>query len=212
MKSPLKSIHTSPFENSHERILNAATHTLIKGKTFKLAGQDGMLVGREAARRVLDECLSHLDGQEMGSVIELDFSAVRFVDFSSADEFLGRLAGRILGRELSDTCVILTHCRPEICENIDAMLKLKNQAMLCKDISGKSKLLGRLHPQLEQTLRFVEGRGVATARDLADAQKIAINTSSNRLTKLANLGLVGRREEPAAGKGGKQFRYFSLVA
>lgn len=187
------------------------TSTIAKGKTFKLSCQDGMLVGREAARKVLDECLLHLEGQDKGNLIELDFSAIRFVDFSSADEFLGRLAGRIFGRELSDTCVLLSHCRPEICENIDAMLKLKNQAMLCKDSSGKSRLLGRLHPQLEQTLRFVEEKGAITARDLADAQKIAINTSSNRLTKLANLGLVGRREEPAAGKGGKQFRYFSLI-
>ena len=144
-------------------------------------------------------------------MIELDFSAVHFVDFSSADEFLGRLASRIISRELADTCVALTHCRPEICENIDAMLRLRNQAMICKDSAGKSKLLGRLHPHLEQTLRFVEDNGDLTARVLADARKIAINTSSNRLTKLANLGLVGRREEPAIGKGGKQYRYFSLM-
>ncbi len=192
--------------------MKTPTPTIPKGKTFRLACKDGMLVGRETGKQALQECLAFLDDQARGGVAEIDFSAVRFVDFSSADEFLGRLASRILSRELSDTCVLLTHCRPEICENIDAMLRLKNQAMLCKDVAGRSKLLGRLHPQLEQTLRFVEQRNATTARDLADAQKIAINTSGNRLTKLANLGLIGRREEPAAGKGGKQYRYFSLVA
>ncbi len=192
--------------------MKTLTNTIPKGKTFKLSCQDGMLVGRESGRQALDLCLAFLDTQEKGSLVEIDFSSVRFVDFSSADEFLGRLASRILSRELSDTCVLLTHCKPEISQNIDAMLRIKNQAMLSKDASGAAKLLGRLHPQLGQTLHLVEVRKVLTARDLADAQKIAINTSSNRLTKLANLGLVGRREEPAAGKGGKQFRYFSLVA
>ncbi len=181
-----------------------------QGKTFKLACRDGMLVGRETGKKALAECLSFLEAQEKGGIVELDFSAIRFVDFSSVDEFLGRLAARVLSREWADTCVVLAHCRPEICENIDAMLKLKNQAMLCRD-AKKSKLLGRLHAQLETTLRFVEERRIVTARDLADAQKIAINTSSNRLTKLANMGLVARREEPAAGQGGKQYRYFSLA-
>ena len=191
--------------------MNATPFTLPKGKTFKLACREGMLVGRETGKKVFEECLGFLESQEKGNLVALDFSAVQFVDFSSADEFLGRLASRILGRELADTCVVLTHCRPEICENIDAMLRLKNQAMICKDASGKFKLLGRLHPQLEQTLRFVQGKGEVTARDLANAQKIAINASSNRLTKLANLGLVSRREEPAVGKGGKQYRYFTLM-
>ncbi len=192
--------------------MQTATHTLPIGKTFKLSCKEGMLVGRETGKQVFENCLAFLGTQDKGALVELDFSGVRFVDFSSADEFLGRLASRILSRELSDTCVLLTHCRPELCENIDAMLRLKSQAMLCKGNDGKAEILGRLHPQLAQTLRFVEERKVVTARDLADAQKIAINTSSNRLTKLGNLGLIGRREEPAVGKGGKQYRYFSLVA
>ncbi len=191
------------------------TAPFAKAKTYKISCKDGMLVGRETGRIAFEDCLNFLQenpAEADGGLVELDFSTVRFIDFSSSDEFLGRLASRIFGRELTDVCVVLTHCRPEICENIDAMLKLKNQAMVCKDTSGKSRLLGRLHPQLEQTLRFVEEKEVVTARDLADAQKIAINTSSNRLTKLGNLGLIGRREEPAVGKGGKQYRYFSLLA
>ncbi len=186
--------------------------TSEKITTFKLACRDGMLVGRETGRDIFQECLEFLATQEQGNLVTLDFSGIKFMDFSSADELLGRLASRIIGRELPGLCLLLTHCRPEICENIDAMLKLKNQAMLCRDDSGRAKLLGRLHPQLEQTLRFAVEKGNITARDLANAQKIAINASSNRLTKLANLGLVKRSEEPAAGKGGKQYRYFSLLA
>jgi hypothetical protein len=184
-------------------------NTLIN--TFKLPSPEGMLVGRDAGKRMFESCLSFIDAEGKGGHVALDFSDVKFVDFSSADEFLGRLAGRILSRELGDTCVLLTHCKPEVCENIDAMLRLKNQAMLCKESSGNIRLLGKLHPQLEETLKFVDQRGEVTARDLADAEKIAINTSSNRLTKLGNLGLLGRKEEPAAGKGGKQYRYFSLT-
>ncbi len=191
------------------------TAPFAKAKTYKISCKDGMLVGRESGRAAFEDCLDFMRQnplEDEGSLVELDFSAVRFIDFSSSDEFLGRLALRIVGGELAGTCVLLTHCRPEICENIDAMLQLKNQAMVCKDASSKSRLLGKLHPQLEQTLRFVEQKEVVTARDLADAQKIAINTSSNRLTKLGIMGLIGRREEAAMGKGGKQYRYFSLVA
>jgi predicted transcriptional regulator len=53
-------------------------------------------------------------------------------------------------------------------------------------------------------------KGRITARDLADAEDLEINTSSTRLANLHKIQLVQRREE-VLSEGGRQFVYESLL-
>ncbi len=184
---------------------------LKSGISYVIGKEHSLFVGREVGSNVLNDCLSHLQKAQPQTVIAIDCKNVKFMDFSAADEFLRKLLNRIMGKELNNVYVLLTNVSPLARENISAALNLNKQVILISNSEKETEPLGPLHPQLKETWQLVKHKGNLTARDLADTLNIPINTSSNRLAKLARLGLIYQADKKGASGGGQEYLYECII-
>jgi len=181
-----------------------------KTEKIKLEAKDGILVGREAGKECYSRAIASIEKAAPLSVIPVDFANLRFMDFSSADEFLGKLISRLSSGEFKDIYLCLENLTPEIEETIGAMLQLRGQNALAIGTGASPKILGKLNPVLKETFDLINNEKEVSARKLADKTNLAINAASNRLTKLQGLGLIARLET-SSGKGAEQYVYRTIA-
>lgn len=175
-----------------------------------LEAKDGILVGRDAGKKCFARVIAAAEGAAPLSVIPIDLGSLRFMDFSSADEFLGKLISRLSSGEFKDIYIYLENLTTEIEETIDAMLQLRGQNAVVIGKGGSPKILGKLNPVLKETFDLINKEKEVSARRLADRTNLAINAASNRLTKLQGLGLIARLDT-TSGKGAEQFVYQTIA-
>lgn len=182
-----------------------------KGIPFVIIKEYSMLLGREAGTKVLTQCLEHLGKTSPASIIPISFKNIRFLDFSAADEFVRKLISRITGKEFRDIFIYLTDVSNIIKENIVAALKLNQQVAPLWNPAQPPELIGTINTQLKDTWILVNQKKRLTARELADTMNLAINTSSNRLSKLYTMGLIHQADKKGASGGGQEYIYESIV-
>jgi predicted HTH transcriptional regulator len=168
------------------------------------------LVTRETGKRMREALEERLQAESPGEVIILDFKGVGILDYSCADEIVAKLISRLNGNEYGDRYLLLRGLNPTQKENLEVALERKHLAALFLNEEKKWEVLGVLNNYLKETLSEVMAKGRITARDLADAEDLEINTSSTRLANLHKIQLVQRREE-VLSEGGRQFVYESLL-
>lgn len=179
--------------------------------TYRIPAEYRLLNGREAGAALRQRILQFMQENGWDRLYYLDFSDVEFLDFSCADELIRGLLDELLAREGGAKRVVLRGASPPVRENIAAVLELRKTTCLAENGQGNVDVLGPLSQPLRETLHLVIRNGRATARDVADHFKVAINTASNRLTSLAEQGLVVRTgKRPVAG-GGEENLFQSLV-
>lgn len=167
-------------------------------KRAGLQGQD--LVTRPPGKAMIAALRAQLRGATSGEPLILDFSGIRVMDVSFADEFLVPL----LRDEDGQMAVCLEGPSEEALENIDARLKMEDLCCLVK--SGKSyKLVGALDPVLQKVFAWLTDRKGATARDLSGQFHFSINAASNHLKRLYDRRTIMREEQMT--KEGRQFVY-----
>jgi Fic family protein len=145
----------------------------------------------------------------------LDFQGVDIIDYSCADELVARLVVELTNNLYGSRFILLSGLDETIQENIAVALKQRSlAALLLLDSSNGEEtnwqLIGEIKPFLKSALTLLIERNELTARDLANQEKLAINTASNRLVELAKLGLAHRRNEVPL-MGGKQYIYTSII-
>ena len=168
------------------------------------------LVTRETGKRMREALEERLQTESPGELIILDFKGVGILDYSCADEIVAKLISRLNAGEYGDRYLLLRGLNPTQKENIEVALERKHLAALFLNEEKKWEVLGVLNNYLKETLDEVMTKGRMTARDLADAAELEINTSSTRLANLYKLQLVQRREE-LLSEGGRQFVYESIL-
>lgn len=168
------------------------------------------LVTRETGRVIRESIETRLEREPEGTVVALDFSHVGIIDFSCADEVIGKLLARLQGLEYGDKYVILHGLTPTQEENIAVALERKKLAVLMSRPDGAWRLLGTLNPYLNEALQFVMAHKDVTARDLADKTDVEISLASTKLLNLFKARLVQRSSERLPD-GGRQFIYRSLL-
>lgn len=168
------------------------------------------LVTRETGRIIRESIETRLEREPEGAVVALDFSHVGIIDFSCADEVIGKLVARLQGLEYGDKYVILHGLTPTQEENIAVALERKKLAVLMSRPDGGWRLLGTLNPYLNEALQFVMAHKDVTARDLADKTDVEISLASTKLLNLFKARLVQRSSERLPD-GGRQFIYRSLL-
>lgn len=167
-----------------------------------------VLVTRELGsnlRERLDSVLSEEDTR----VLVVDFSAVDILDFSSADEAVGKVCNRLVAGEYGDKYLVVKGLKPHCQENLEVALRQRQLVVPCCQDRGYS-VIGDLKPHLQEVLDLVLCCGSVTARRVARQLIIAGNTASNRLYELFRLRLVTRWQEPLAS-GGSQFVYSTII-
>ena len=168
------------------------------------------LVTRDTGKRMREALEERLQTEAEEVVAILDFKAVGVLDYSCADEIVAKLISRLNGGEYGSRYLVLRGLNPTQRENIEVALERKHLAALFLHEDKSWEILGTLNNYLKETLNEVMREGRITARDLAEAEDLEINTSSTRLANLYKIQLVRRREE-LLSEGGRQFVYESLL-
>jgi hypothetical protein len=188
--------------------MNESAAMLKEQKPFLVKGQTNILSGRDEGRMLAETALQYLQSLEPDSVLPLDFSKVRFIDFSCVDEFLTRILRRIVSGELGTRFIVLQGMTPTVEESIAAVFAIRE--LVCPKITkdGEIELIGKIGTELMETYRLAAKRGRITARDVKEiAPRVGTSAISNRLAKLQKMGLLVRRSEVGMESGGRQFIY-----
>lgn len=168
------------------------------------------LVTRDTGKRMREALEERLQAEPEEVVAILDFKAVGILDYSCADEIVAKLISRLNAGEYGIRYLIVRGLNSTQRENIEVALERKHLAALFLHDDKSWEILGVLNNYLKETLNEVMREGRITARDLAEAEDLEINTSSTRLANLYKIQLVRRREE-LLSEGGRQFVYESLL-
>ncbi|SRR6266568_340772 len=188
--------------------------SLKKASRFKvfLPGARGVYGSRETGASLFDRFWSSVTAMPFDCSVPLDFSEVRFIDVSAADEFLCKILQRLRSGELAGRYVFISSARPEVIATLELTLQARKLACLLEE-SGSFRIVGDLSQPLQETLVQVCKRGFATANELANGMKHSkskLNIICNRLNTLSRWGLV-HREREGAPKPGRQYSYHSIV-
>jgi hypothetical protein len=188
--------------------------------TIDLAGivsRDGLLPGetrhfldRETGRKAREAMAEFFADSRGETVFYIDFSGVGVIDYSCADELLGKLLPRILADEFGRKYICLKNVNNSQAENISVALEKRNLAVVAIPRGGGWMWLGKLIPYLQETLDLVYDHRRISARELSSLLRISLNNGSTRLINLYKQRLVGRREN-VNGKGFREFIYTSLA-
>ena len=118
---------------------------------FAFSAPNGILSGRERGGEVLDRLMVSLRDSDPDGVTPLDFSEVDFIDISCADEFLTKLLMRIGSGELGTRYVFIQGANLSVRETLEAVCRLRNLAVLCKE-GERVDLLGTLKTPIREAL------------------------------------------------------------
>lgn len=163
-------------------------------------------LGAKLRERIIDKIMSYAE-----EVIALDFTGIKIMDVSGADELVWKLTSRITTGELGERFMILQNLDTLHRENISATFKLNVKKLAVLEQAGdKLSLIGPLKPMLLEVLAKVYNDGLKTARTLADETEMEINLAGTKLLELHKMRLVQRREE-VLPEGGRQYVYQPIV-
>lgn len=182
--------------------------TSIMQKQLKKSSRS--LVTRETGRIILDRIEREIRASREGKVIFLDFSGVKVIDYSCADEVIAKLLTRLIAGEIGNRYIVLRNLSDSHKENISVALERKYLAILATENKRNWEVVGTINNYLRETLELVMHRKRITVRELSNKLKLELNTASTRLLNLHKLKLVKKIAEKASG-GRRQFVYESLI-
>lgn len=147
------------------------------------SGLHGNLVTRPTGRAVrssIEETLAGTDGEPYAVI---DFGMVRCLDYSCADEIVGKLL-----REHGSARYFFLHgVSPSHCEAIEHVLERHQLAVVARDRDGRVRVLGPIPDKARRALFALAENGLATSEELADhlaASEHATGDASNGQTPL----------------------------
>ena len=117
-----------------------------------------------AVRSSIETELALLSGR---TVVVLDFSAVRIIDCSCADEIVAKLVLASLASETSlDAIFVIRGLDEHQMEDIDEVLR-RQQLVLVAEYGGGLRLIGEVAEDARLTFEHLTLRGMAAAEELA---------------------------------------------
>lgn len=176
------------------------------------APKKDLLIMREIGEKTKEAICRRMSELAPHTVLEMDFSSIRFLDVSCADEIVVKVLARLEAREFPDRFLILSHIDAQHRENIEAALQVAKKAVIVKEHTGWS-LMGELVNNYRAALSKTMERGSITARELWQAMGYhTVNEASTKLISLYHRCLIAREPyREAVRGGGRQFRYLSLL-
>lgn len=147
------------------------------------------LVTRPTGRAVRTSIETELRQYQGMNVVVLDFSAVRLIDWSCADEIVAKL---LLDADPgADRYVMLFGAREDHAEAIDHVLN--HHALAIAVVAGPDqppRLLGRVTPELERVFHCVVRLGPGDAGSVADTLGWTLERAADALLTLALLRVL----------------------
>ena len=120
----------------------------------------------EAVRREIEHVLTTI---EPPCLMVIDFSQVGLLDFSCADEVIGKLLdGMRRWPADREAYIIVRGARNDHLEAIESAIARYQLALIVEEADGSIDLVGQLDDPLKRTWEAVERKGRAVAADLTD--------------------------------------------
>ena len=132
------------------------------------------------------------------------------MDVSCADEMLNKLLLRLRSGELGSRFVYISQANTSVRETIEAVLQLRELAVLYR-AEEQVELLGALKRPMREALDVLLACKYATSAELSEALDKNVNIVCNRLNALQRLGLVCRLRDGSVAGGGRQYHYVSIL-
>lgn len=190
---------------------SVAVREISRGEPFIFQAEQGILSGRPKGAALLDGLMVHMEQCADHTVIALDFAQVKFVDVSCADEMLNKLLLRLRSGELKNRFVFIVSANASVRETLEAVLQLRDLAVLSEDVDGRVQLLGALKRPMREALDVLLERKSATSAEVSETIDKNVNIVCNRLNALQRHGLVCRLRDGSVAGGGRQYVYVSIL-
>jgi hypothetical protein len=125
------------------------------------------LVTRHTGRAVRTSIESELALLTGRSVVVLDFTAVRIIDYSCADEILAKLVQACLAAEdARDVFLLIRGLEDHQIEDLDEVLRRQRLALVA-EMQGSLRLVGEVADEARLAFALLAARGRAAAEELA---------------------------------------------
>jgi hypothetical protein len=154
------------------------------------------LVTRSTGRAVRGGIEALLEEHPDVTVVVLDFSAVRVLDWSCTDEVVAQLLLRHGGVDATRPAYFLVRGLDEThAEQIDDVLRRHGLALVAAERSGAVRLLGRVTDLMRAAWERLARRGPSAAEELATELAWSLADTRAALDELAGRRLVIRADE-----------------
>lgn len=191
-------------------MLNYLTDIKVQvSELTKELGQRNIVVTRSEGRKLRDLFEKAISTNKPARCL-LNFSNIKAIDASAADEAIFVFHKRIKERLFGQKFLVLSFLNKDTWENIDILYKQRNSAILTLDNSNKWSIIGQLSEDRKKLLKYVIDKQEAHTYQVADLDNTSLNLASTKLAKLYEMGLVSR-EEMTARKHGLGYIYKSIV-
>jgi len=164
--------------------------------------------GRPEGARMREDLLRRFEREAPDVVLPLNFTKVRVVDFSFADEMICRILRRILSGDLGEKYIVLESLGDSHKENISVALRERELVCVYIKPDTGTEILGKISEELKNTYFAAVNKGKITARDILDLEGMEnISAASNRLSRLKDMGLLTKANDEIVTGGGWQYIY-----
>lgn len=153
----------------------------------------GDLVTRPTGAKVRSSIEATLGDQPADAGVVLDFSSVRVLDCSCADEVVAKLLlRRPTGPAGPAWWFVIRGLSDVHAEEIDHVLRRQGLALVVEEPDGGIRLLGDVAPSAAAAWRVVLERGSADEAEIADALVLSAEDAHRALEALTGAGIVRR--------------------
>ena len=149
-----------------------------------VSGVYGDLVTRPTGQAVRSGIEHMLDDLEREQIAVIDFSTVRCLDISCADEIVGKLLLEH-GRNFLLYGVTASHC-----EAIEQVLEQHRMAVVARDRDGRVQLLGPVADTARQVFGVLSEAGPAAPGEIAEHLAVSMDAAHEALDELLAQHLV----------------------
>jgi hypothetical protein len=139
-----------------------------------------------AVRSSIEHELMRLSGR---TIVVLDFSDVRIIDCSCADEIVAKLVQASLAHEEPDTFFLIRGLDDHQMSDIEEVLRPQRLALVAES-DGRLRLIGEVTVDAHAAFGLLAARGAAAAQELADALAWSLEAARTVLDELAGRRLV----------------------
>jgi anti-anti-sigma regulatory factor len=136
-----------------------------------------------AVRTGIEQSLAELDGEQTAII---DFSTIRTLDLSCADEVVGKLL-RAHGRA---RYFVLKGVSPAQRDAIEQVLDRHQLAVVARDRDGRFTVLGHVSDAARRALELITERGSAAADEIASALDLPADVAAGILEELREQRLL----------------------
>jgi len=183
---------------------------MSEAPAYRFGAQQGILSGRPRGAELLEDLMGYLLRGPDNAATPLDFTQVSFIDVSCADEMLIKLLLRLRSGEMGSRYVYIKVANTSVRETIEAVLQLRELAVLYRS-EDQIELLGMLKRPMREVLDVLLERKCATSAEVSGVLNKNVNIVCNRLNALQRMGLVCRLRDGSVAGGGRQYYYVSIL-